>query len=202
MRACTEFIWLKEWLVVGHCEHSNEFSTSTSMNHIKFPNCLKLYQLLRFYLVRLRIHSVSGRLSLTDSSNFMPISSSWLRFWPLHLACTSFIQKTLGSISCSQHTQVVSLTPHSSAISNISVSELPASSLCLVSSCPLLALHSWDSPWSPQSCHMSIVHPCVAPAEWWPLGIALLCSPGTADLQNKVHHTEVDIFLKLKLEAL
>jgi hypothetical protein len=105
------------------------------------------------------------------------------------------VQKMLGPISCSQHTQAVSLTPHPSATSNISVSELPASSLCLVSSCPLLALHSSDSPWSPQSCHMSIAHPCVAPTERWPLGIALPCSPGTADLQNKVHHLELDIFL-------
>jgi hypothetical protein len=32
---------------------------------------------------------------------------------------------------------------------------------------------------------MSIVHPCVAPAERWPLGIALLCSPEIADLKIK-----------------
>jgi len=49
---------------------------------------------------------------------------------------------------------------------------------------------------------MSEVHPCVAPAERWPLGTALPCSPGTADLQSKMHHSELDIFLKFKLEAL
>ena len=62
---------------------------------------------------------------------------------------------------------------------------------------------------------MSTVHPCVAPAERWPLGIALPCSPETADLEKgkkerkkerkkkkKANHLELDIFLKPKLEAL
>jgi hypothetical protein len=85
MRAYTEFIRLKEWLVVVQCEHSYDFSTL--MNHLKFLDCLNHYHLLKndcvlwFCLVRWRFHSGNGRLSLADTSNFMPTSSYWLRFW-------------------------------------------------------------------------------------------------------------------------